>query len=293
MNAENGEYVRNDSLINSANDSGAICEGAIAGILWDIFDNIDDDYNHDGVGDIMDNGLDDMLDVMVSYRPDHIEQFWDFWINNGYDRHQDMWSVWFEHGEYFKDSVPPTGKITANYGSPFTSSLIIDLTLDFEDTLSGMIPPGAIMHFSNSANGPWTDWEDYSTTKSAWNLSQYGGSPNYGIKMIYVEVTDAARNPFKDSTQIEYVIEYPECIPGDANANGSVDVGDAKYIINCVYVSGSPSPDPYPICSGDANGDCACNIADAVYIINFIFKEGLAPVTVDGWIAGCGLPLRK
>jgi M6 family metalloprotease-like protein len=62
---------------------------------------------------------------------------------------------------------------------------------------------------------------------------------------------------------------------GDANGDGTVNVGDAVYLINYIF-KGGPAPDP--LCSGDANGDGVVNIADAVYLINYIFKGGLPPV---------------
>ena len=64
-------------------------------------------------------------------------------------------------------------------------------------------------------------------------------------------------------------------LPGDANNDGSVNVGDAVYIINYVFKSG---PVPPCKCEGDANGDNAINVGDAVYIINYVFKSGPAPI---------------
>lgn len=61
---------------------------------------------------------------------------------------------------------------------------------------------------------------------------------------------------------------------GDANADGSTNIGDAVFLINLVFKFGT-RPDPNKI--GDANGDCMVNVADAVYLINHIFKGGLAP----------------
>ncbi|MEJ2256703.1 MAG: dockerin type I repeat-containing protein, partial [Woeseiaceae bacterium] len=65
-----------------------------------------------------------------------------------------------------------------------------------------------------------------------------------------------------------------DCIPGDANGDGMVNVGDAVYIINNIFKDG-PSPDP--ICAGYANTDGALNVGDAVYLINYIFREGAPP----------------
>lgn len=83
-----------------------------------------------------------------------------------------------------------------------------------------------------------------------------------------------------------------DCLPGDANGDGEVNVGDAVYIINYVF-KGGPPPTPYTTCSGDANGDCETNVGDAVYIINYVFKGGASPVTCEQWLIDCGLPIRK
>ncbi|MEE9443583.1 MAG: hypothetical protein V3V99_13040 [candidate division Zixibacteria bacterium] len=83
-----------------------------------------------------------------------------------------------------------------------------------------------------------------------------------------------------------------DCIPGEANGDGSINVGDAVYIINFVF-RGGPAPIPYETCSGDANCDCECNIGDAVYIIGYIFKSGAPPCDCETWLNTCGLPLRN
>ncbi|MCP4567198.1 MAG: hypothetical protein GY841_06435 [FCB group bacterium] len=67
-------------------------------------------------------------------------------------------------------------------------------------------------------------------------------------------------------------------MPGDANNDGSVNVGDAVYMINYVFKSG-PAPDC--LTEGDANGDCTLNVGDAVYLINYVFKGGDPPICDD------------
>jgi hypothetical protein len=77
--------------------------------------------------------------------------------------------------------------------------------------------------------------------------------------------------------------------PGDANNDGTVNIGDAVYIIAYIF-SGGPAPDPFPTYCGDPNGDCQCNVGDAVYIINYVFGGGSPPVYVHMWSAYCGWP---
>ncbi|MCP4566979.1 MAG: hypothetical protein GY841_05300 [FCB group bacterium] len=62
-------------------------------------------------------------------------------------------------------------------------------------------------------------------------------------------------------------------LPGDANGDEAVNIGDPVYLINYIFKDG-----PAPFCDqeGDANYDCAINIGDPVYLINHIFKDGPA-----------------
>jgi hypothetical protein len=78
-----------------------------------------------------------------------------------------------------------------------------------------------------------------------------------------------------------------DCMPGDANGDGSINVGDAVYLISFVF-KGGPAPTPYATCSGDANCDCAANVGDAVFIIAYVFKGGPAPCLCDEWEVNCG-----
>jgi hypothetical protein len=84
------------------------------------------------------------------------------------------------------------------------------------------------------------------------------------------------------------VTEVPcTCGPGDANGDGSVNVGDAVYTIAYVF-QGGPPPTPYNPCSGDANCDGTTNVGDAVYNIAYVFQGGPAPCTCEEWVAEHG-----
>jgi hypothetical protein len=67
-------------------------------------------------------------------------------------------------------------------------------------------------------------------------------------------------------------------IPGDADRSGQVNVADAIYLINYLFLGG-PVPNPPKV--GDTNGDCRLNIADVVYLISYLFRGGVSPA------AGC------
>lgn len=65
-------------------------------------------------------------------------------------------------------------------------------------------------------------------------------------------------------------------IPGEANSDCSVDVSDAMFVYNWIFIAGAPAP--YCMYASDANGDCDYNVADPVYLINYIFRDGPGPL---------------
>ncbi len=67
----------------------------------------------------------------------------------------------------------------------------------------------------------------------------------------------------------------PAYVPGDANHDNIVDIGDAVYLIAYIFSGGSA---PVPMIAGDVNADCAVDISDVVYIISYIFSGGPAPL---------------
>jgi Peptidase family M28 len=81
-----------------------------------------------------------------------------------------------------------------------------------------------------------------------------------------------------DDVQITSFI-CPDVTCGDANGDITINVSDAVFIINFVFVGGD-APDPYG--SGDTNCDYIVNVSDAVYIINYIFLGANPPCDLDG-----------
>ncbi len=65
---------------------------------------------------------------------------------------------------------------------------------------------------------------------------------------------------------------------GDANNDGILNISDAVYVINYVFIPESPTPNP--ICTADVNGDGVINVSDAVYLINYVLVPG-APTPVS------------
>ncbi|MCK4427754.1 MAG: hypothetical protein KAW16_04655 [candidate division Zixibacteria bacterium] len=66
----------------------------------------------------------------------------------------------------------------------------------------------------------------------------------------------------------------PQFLRGDANGDGVIDIADATYLINYLFING-PAPDP--LAAGDATGGGEVDIADVVYLINYLFIDGPPP----------------
>ena len=63
-------------------------------------------------------------------------------------------------------------------------------------------------------------------------------------------------------------------VPGDANNDSLVDVGDLVFITNFLYHEG---PEPCVCEAADCNGDCLISVSDVVYLINYLYKGGTTP----------------
>jgi hypothetical protein len=62
---------------------------------------------------------------------------------------------------------------------------------------------------------------------------------------------------------------------GDVNRDGVVDIEDAVYLINYLYINGLS---PIPIIQvGDANCNRAVDLGDVVYLISYVYRGGPAP----------------
>ncbi len=70
----------------------------------------------------------------------------------------------------------------------------------------------------------------------------------------------------------------PDCVAGDANGSGGVDIDDVVYLIN--YIFGGGPPPVQDNCCGDANGSGGVDIDDVVYLINYIFGGGPPPIDI-------------
>lgn len=115
-----------------------------------------------------------------------------------------------------------------------------------------------------------TGWTLQSSTGIISGLSTVSGSFTFQVR-----ATDLTYPSYKDSITYAVDVQALAARPGDANFDGTVNVGDAVFIINFVFRGG-----PAPVIPdwADANADCAINVGDAVYLVNYIFRSGPAPI---------------
>jgi hypothetical protein len=118
--------------------------------------------------------------------------------------------------------------------------------------------------------GPYSSGEEASAENS-WSEENY-----YQIRVKAKDESDVESDwSFAKSA---HFFGYPY-ICGDANGDQGVNVSDAVFIINYVFIGGDP---PDPLESADANCDGGVNVSDAVYIINYVFIGGTSPCDPDG-----------
>lgn len=101
------------------------------------------------------------------------------------------------------DKTPPTGSLTINDGAATTLSTTVTLRLTAADILSGL----AEMRFSNDGQ-TWSEWESFSSMRSNWDLSQFGGLVRQGgPKTVYTQLRDRAGNVSQIfSTSIRFAV---------------------------------------------------------------------------------------
>jgi hypothetical protein len=85
-------------------------------------------------------------------------------------------------------------------------------------------------------------------------------------------------NPEQADSDEDGIGDLCEYRCGDPDGSGVVEVADAVYLVNYIFLPGSPAPDPYE--SGDPDCSGVVEVADAVFLINYIFVPD-APTPCD------------
>jgi hypothetical protein len=166
----------------------------------------------------------------------------------------------------------------------FTGTIANTYTADYKlgnEMIPGVLSVGAVW-FPGSGGDPYANmppagsgvlaklvFDIIATEETTTDLvfTTYQGAPS-----VYTG-TDG-QNRYAETTDGTVTITEVHYVCGDANGDGKVNVSDAVWIINYVFVGGAA---PDPLCVGDANADGKVNVSDAVWIINYVFVGGLPP----------------
>jgi len=106
------------------------------------------------------------------------------------------------------------------------------------------------------------------------------GVPIYAsIFNFKVELIDSSDPPMRDDAWLTVLINPPIYGCGDANTDGEINISDAVYVLNYLFVGG-PAPEPMEL--GDANCDSKVNLTDIIYMINYVFRDGYDPCDTNG-----------
>ncbi len=89
------------------------------------------------------------------------------------------------------DKIAPTGSLTINNNTAYSTNKLVALNITATDTTSGV----DLMRISNN-NVSWSDWIDYQLSLPNWDLTAVGtgGNANEGQKSVYIQIKDRASN---------------------------------------------------------------------------------------------------
>jgi hypothetical protein len=100
-------------------------------------------------------------------------------------------------------------------------------------------------------------------------------TPGYDQAADYQVVFIASDGGLADSEEVTITVnDVQGFLCGDANADGSVGLGDAIYVLNYLFRDG---PAPTPIEAADVDLDGVVALGDAIYLLNYLFRDGPTP----------------
>ncbi len=98
-----------------------------------------------------------------------------------------------------------------------------------------------------------------------------------GTFVYRLTVDDGQDENNTDSAEVTVTVlpePQPIFVRGDGNADGEVDLSDASFIFNFLFLGG-----PAPVCpdAADSNDEGALSITSGIYVLNFLFNGGPPP----------------
>ncbi|UCB52068.1 MAG: right-handed parallel beta-helix repeat-containing protein [Candidatus Zixiibacteriota bacterium] len=158
--------------------------------------------------------------------------------------------------------IPPVGLDTVEVGDDFVS--VIWLAAPMGDLA------GYRLYFDSDSSGfPYSDTTDAGSDTCHTLVGLTSRKTHY----IAITSYDNSGNESWYSSEIR-VTPGGTLVHGDANGDGTLNVGDVIYLLVYLYRNGSA---PNPIEAGDVNCDGTVNVGDVVYLVNYLYKGGPPP----------------
>jgi hypothetical protein len=105
-----------------------------------------------------------------------------------------------------------------------------------------------------------------------------GGNWPVGVYLVTYSATDANSNAATDTTFTVTVICPALFIRGDANGNGTINIGDPYWLLLYLFNVNNQSPGELSCKdAADANDDEEINMADAVFLYSALMGGGAPP----------------
>ncbi|MFN3821865.1 MAG: right-handed parallel beta-helix repeat-containing protein, partial [bacterium] len=187
------------------------------------------------------------------------------------------------------DKTPPTGSLTINDGAAATDSTTVTLRISASDALSGV----SEMRFSNDGS-TWSEWEGFSSTRSNWDLSRFGGSAEPGSKTVYAQVRDRAGNVSQVFSAAIRLTPYTVCPSGcpftriqpaiDAAKSGdTITIGPGTYSENLTITKSLilDGAGRVTLSGDEANPAVSIKYARDITIKGFVIKNGRFGILVE------------
>jgi hypothetical protein len=160
-------------------------------------------------------------------------------------------------------TVPPRIDVTSpNGGENWCVGKTHEITWTHESFSGSLVK----IEYSTGGGTNWFSIEDSTQNDGSYDWT----IPQTPSDRCLVRVSDAEDgDPYDRSDDLFTVF-----LAGDANSDGHIHIADVMYLINYLFVGGSP---PDPLWLGDCNRDQAVDVTDLMYLMNYLFIEGPPP----------------
>jgi Clostripain family/Putative Ig domain/Dockerin type I domain len=191
------------------------------------------------------------------------------WFPNNYSKNSDV--------DDYKSKIDFANTNWSRFLRVFAHEFIINTT----ELAEGYIDTPYYQEFSAFNGTPPYHWEKvvgqlpYGLSFTDGDTAFISGTPTYVASFSFtLKVTDSSEPPREDSRYYTIFVNPPPPMHGDADRSGSIDITDAVFLVNYIFLEGEQ---PDPIMCGDANCDDKVNLVDIIYLVNYIFRGGQPP----------------